>query len=80
MVENAAFGTAVGIIAFAADPDGDAISYSLTDSDGGLFAIDQAGVVRVNGGINFEAAESHTIAGAGLPMACGSTMRRSPST
>jgi hypothetical protein len=62
VVENAAFGTAVGIIAFAADPDGDAISYSLTDSDGGLFAIDQAGVVRVNGGINFEAAESHTIA------------------
>jgi Ca2+-binding RTX toxin-like protein len=61
VVENAAFGTAVGITAFAADPDGDAISYSLTDSDGGMFWIDQAGVVRVNGGINFEAAESHTI-------------------
>ena len=61
VVENAAFGTAVGITAFATDPDGDAISYSLTDSDGGLFWIDQAGVVRVNGGINFEAAESHTI-------------------
>src|SRR5437764_1466542 len=48
--ENAAVGTHVGITAFASDADAttNAVSYSLTDSAGGKFAIDaSSGLVPV---------------------------------
>ncbi len=56
--ENSAIGTAVGIIASAADADAtnDAIVYSLQDNDGGRFSIDSGtGIVRVAGAIDREA-------------------------
>ncbi|EMI18985.1 Cadherin domain protein [Rhodopirellula maiorica SM1] len=62
--ENAAFGTTVGITALAVDPDGTSnnVTYSLSDSAGGRFAIDSAsGIVTVSGAIDYETATSHTI-------------------
>jgi len=61
--ENAANGTAVGITAFADDPDaGDTVTYSLDDDAGGRFAIDSStGVVTVADGtlLDFETGSSH---------------------
>ena len=64
--ENAANGTAVGITAVASDADAttNAVTYSLTDSAGGRFAIDaNTGVVTVANGtlLDREAAASHNI-------------------
>jgi len=63
--ENSANGTVVGITALASDPDaGTTISYSLTDSAGGRFAINSAsGVVTVANGslLDYESASSHSI-------------------
>jgi hypothetical protein len=61
--ENAAVGTAVGVTAFATDPDStDTITYSLSDNAGGRFAIDpHSGVITVAGAINREAAASYTV-------------------
>ena len=56
--ENAAVGTVVGITAFASDADAttSGVTYSLTDNDGGCFAIDSAtGAVTVAGAIDREA-------------------------
>ncbi|RCW63014.1 cadherin domain-containing protein, partial [Pseudorhodoferax soli] len=65
VAENAANGTAVGIVAQAADPDGaDTVGYSLSDNAGGRFAIDATtGVVTVADGslLDYEAATSHQI-------------------
>jgi hypothetical protein len=64
VLENAAVGTAVGITAFASDPDAtnNAVSYSLTDNDGGRFAIHATtGVVTVAGAIDREAGPTRTI-------------------
>ena len=63
VLENAANGTAVGLTAFADDPDGtDTVSYTLDDNAGGRFAIHATtGVVTVAGGINREAAGSYDI-------------------
>nr|AGC72056.1 flagellar hook-length control protein FliK [uncultured bacterium A1Q1_fos_291] len=59
--ENALAG-AVGITAFAADGDGDAVTYSLGDDAGGRFTIDAvSGVVSTTGPLDFESATSHTI-------------------
>jgi Ca2+-binding RTX toxin-like protein len=45
---NNANGTIVGITALASDPNGDAVTYSLVDSAGGIFAIDEnTGVVTL---------------------------------
>ena len=55
--ENAATGTVVGVTAFASDADAttNTVSYSLTDSAGGLFAIDSVtGIVTVAGAIDRE--------------------------
>ncbi|MDU8913441.1 ELWxxDGT repeat protein [Aestuariicoccus sp. MJ-SS9] len=57
--ENSATGTLVGLVQ-ASDPDGDALSLSLTDSAGGLFALDGNSLV-VNGVLDFEGASSHNI-------------------
>ncbi len=64
--ENAASGTLTGITASASDADAtnSTVTWSLTDSAGGRFAIDAAtGVVRVADGtlLNLEAAAAHTI-------------------
>ncbi|MFT3736517.1 MAG: cadherin repeat domain-containing protein [Rhodocyclaceae bacterium] len=64
--ENAANGTTVGITASASDADGslNTITYSLSDSAGGRFAINSStGVVTVADGtlLNREAASSHSI-------------------
>ncbi|MGB0835888.1 MAG: cadherin domain-containing protein, partial [Psychrobium sp.] len=62
--EHAIPGTDVGIKAFAEDPDGDAVTYRLSDADisAGLFTIDSSsGVVTLVGDLNYEAQPSHTI-------------------
>jgi Ca2+-binding RTX toxin-like protein len=63
VLETAAVGTAVGLTAASMDPDaGDSVSYSLTNSAGGLFAIDKTtGVVTVAGALNYDLATQHTI-------------------
>ena len=65
--ENAANGTVVGVMAAASDADAttNAVTYSLTGSAGGRFAIDATtGVLTVANGalLDFEAAISHDIA------------------
>jgi Ca2+-binding RTX toxin-like protein len=62
--EGTADGTQVGVTVKAQDPDGDSLTYSLTDSAGGRFAINAStGVVTLRDGslIDFETATSHTI-------------------
>ncbi|MFM9965515.1 MAG: cadherin domain-containing protein [Planctomycetaceae bacterium] len=57
VIENADIGTTVGITAFASDADAttNVVTYSLSNSAGGLFAIDSmTGVVTVAGAIDFE--------------------------
>lgn len=64
VTENSPGGTAVGVTAFATDPNGLTITYSLLDDAGGLFAIDPTtGVVTVVGGaaIDYETRTSHNI-------------------
>lgn len=62
--EGAANGTSVGITASSSDPNGPAVTYSLSDDAGGRFAIDaNTGVVTVANGslLNYESATSHNI-------------------
>ncbi|TBO34334.1 DUF4347 domain-containing protein [Aquabacterium lacunae] len=66
VAENAANGSSVGLTARAIDADGsnNTVTYSLSDSAGGRFAIHATtGVVTVANGslLNFEAASTHTI-------------------
>ncbi|WP_439624843.1 cadherin domain-containing protein [Gemmata sp.] len=64
VAEGAVTGTAVGVTAAAAQLNGLAITYSLTDGAGGRFAIDAgSGVVTVADAsrLDFETAASHTI-------------------
>jgi hypothetical protein len=63
VAENATVGTTVGITASATDPDeSDSITYTLTNSANGLFAINATtGVVTVSGTLDFETATKHTI-------------------
>ncbi|MDA1013301.1 MAG: cadherin domain-containing protein, partial [Planctomycetota bacterium] len=60
VAENSVNGTAVGVTAFASDPDGtDSVSYSLDDDASGRFAIDtNTGLVTVAAGLDREAAAS----------------------
>ncbi|MUJ19885.1 cadherin repeat domain-containing protein, partial [Aliivibrio fischeri] len=62
--ENAEVGTVVNITGLAADPDGDDVTYALSqaDIDAGLFAIDATtGVVTLIGNLDHEVADSHSI-------------------
>nr|WP_304503136.1 cadherin domain-containing protein [Aliivibrio sp. SR45-2] len=62
--ENAAIGDVVNLTGLATDPDGDTVTYTLSqdDIDAGLFAIDATtGVVTVIGNLDFETAEQHQI-------------------
>ncbi|MFN5322372.1 MAG: cadherin domain-containing protein [Planctomycetota bacterium] len=66
IAENSAHGSTVGVTASASDADGsnNTITYSLTNTAGGRFAINSStGVVTVADGslLNFESATSHTI-------------------
>jgi Ca2+-binding RTX toxin-like protein len=63
VAEDAAIDIDVGITASAIDADfGTSITYSLSDSAGGKFAINHtSGVVTVNGVLDFETATSHNI-------------------
>ncbi|MDN3524519.1 DUF4347 domain-containing protein [Halomonas sabkhae] len=64
IAENAANGTAVGITAESTDPDGDSVSYTLTDDADGRFQIDaDTGIVTVADGsrLDYETATSHSI-------------------
>jgi hypothetical protein len=64
VAENAADGAAVGLTAQASDPEGDAVTYSLTDGAGGRFAIDpNTGIVTVANAslLDFETNTSHSI-------------------
>ncbi len=66
IAENAIVGTFVGIVAIASDSDTtqNSIHYTLDDSAGGRFAIDEiTGSVYVDkaSGLDFESANSHTI-------------------
>jgi predicted outer membrane repeat protein len=64
VAEDAAVGTAVGITISSSDPNGPAVTYNLTDSAGGRFAIDSStGVVTVADGtlLNFDSATSHML-------------------
>jgi CubicO group peptidase (beta-lactamase class C family) len=48
VAENAANGVVVGLTAQASDPDGDPVTYSLSNNAGGRFAIDPStGIVTV---------------------------------
>ncbi len=64
VAENAANGTVVGIVSGSDVDTGDTKTYSLTDSAGGRFAINNStGVVTVANGtlLNYEAATSHNV-------------------
>ncbi len=61
VLETAINGTAVGLTAFAAEP-GETVTYTLTDSAGGLFAIGLAtGIVTKAAALDAETAQSHNI-------------------
>ncbi|MUK75261.1 hypothetical protein GNP76_19280, partial [Aliivibrio fischeri] len=62
--ENADIGSVVNITGLATDPDGDDVTYALSqaDIDAGLFAIDATtGVVTLIGNLDHEVADSHSI-------------------
>ncbi|HLO76604.1 MAG TPA: cadherin domain-containing protein [Magnetospirillum sp.] len=59
LAEDAAAGTLVGITAAATDPNSNTLVFTLTDSAGGRFVIDQAtGVIRVAEGAVFDYEQS----------------------
>ncbi|WP_460593381.1 DUF4347 domain-containing protein, partial [Giesbergeria sinuosa] len=60
VAENAATSTVV-YAATASDPDGDALTYSLTGTDAALFTIDAAGAVRLISAADFEAKPSYSV-------------------
>jgi len=59
IAENSAVGAIVGTLS-ASDPEGNPLSFTLTDTAGGRFAISGNQLV-VAGGLNFEAAASHQV-------------------
>ena len=60
--ENSTFGTLVGIVT-GQDPNGDTLTYDLTDNAGGRFALNNSGQVTVANGVllDFEQNASHAI-------------------
>ena len=64
VAENATNGTIVEVTGFATDPDGNTLTYSLSNDSGGRFAIDaNTGIVTVANGtlLDFESNSSHNI-------------------
>ncbi|PJE38752.1 hypothetical protein CVM52_01100 [Pseudooceanicola lipolyticus] len=60
VAERSAKGTDVGTVAVT-DPQGDDLTYELTDDAGGRFRITQTGVIKVDGALDFEANASHDV-------------------
>jgi hypothetical protein len=61
--ENLAAGALVGTLA-GHDPDGNSLSYALTNDANGLFAVDQhTGAITTTASLNFEALNAYTITG-----------------
>lgn len=61
VTDNGGAGTVVGTLS-EADPNGDALSFSLIDSAGGRFTLDGSNLVVANGGLlDFERGASHRI-------------------
>ncbi len=59
--ENSAVGTVVGTVT-AEDPEGDTLSYSLSDDAGGMFTIDPStGEIKVAGALDYESADSYSV-------------------
>jgi VCBS repeat-containing protein len=59
--ENAAAGSLVGTVS-ASDPDGDALTYSLVDDAGGLFAIDPVtGALTATAALDYESAHGYSV-------------------
>lgn len=58
--ENLMTGAVLGTVR-AFDPEGGLVSYDLNNDNGGLFSIDQNGVIRLNRALDFETASSHGI-------------------
>uniref|UniRef100_UPI0015F87478 cadherin repeat domain-containing protein n=1 Tax=Aliivibrio sp. SR45-2 TaxID=2760931 RepID=UPI0015F87478 len=62
--ENAVIGDVVNLTGLATDPDGDTVTYTLSqdDIDAGLFAIDATtGVVTVIGNLDHDLNDTHSI-------------------
>lgn len=58
--ENAEVGTRVGVLS-AVDPEGGAVSYSLTGNPGGYFALTADGKLTLAKEVDYEKKQSHTI-------------------
>ena len=60
--ENSTFGTLVGVVT-GQDPNGDTLTYELTDNAGGRFVVNNSGQVTVANGVllDFEQNASHAI-------------------
>ena len=64
IAENSTAGTRIGAAVTATDPEGDALTYSLTGTDAGKFALDATTgylAVKLNYEPNFEAGSSFTV-------------------
>jgi hypothetical protein len=62
VAENTASGVAIGNPLTANDPDGDALTYTLSGADAGHFAIDAAsGQVKTVGNLDYESRSSYTV-------------------
>lgn len=60
--EHAAIGQSIGVASATDQDDGDSVTYTLTDSAGGRFTIDEAtGILRVAASLDHEAAASHGV-------------------
>ena len=60
--ENALIGSEVGIKAYAVDPDGSTVKYSLIDSANNYFSIDEdTGVVTLKKAVDYESESSYEI-------------------
>ncbi|WP_169570266.1 cadherin domain-containing protein [Sneathiella limimaris] len=61
IAEDASVGDVVGTVS-AVDPEGGALSYSLSDNAGGMFTIDpDSGEIKLAGGLDFETTENYSV-------------------
>ena len=79
IAENSAVGGTVIAKANASDPDGDALTYSLTANPGGAFGVDASGNIFVNSGIDYEALGGTSALGVQAPINITLTVRTAQS-